>query len=88
MTPLVDATSFCSVASRGSVVRGSLEPEEDEELEPEFDDDDELEPEPDFELDDELEPLDDEAGSAGDPSLTAISSGPLTPAPNWLVIRS
>jgi hypothetical protein len=68
VTPLVDATSFCSVASRGSVVRGSLEPEEDEELEPEFDEDDEPEPEPDdeleldFEPDDELEPLDDEAG--------------------------
>ena len=46
-TPEVADTSFCSVGRRGSVVRGSLELEEDEEPEPEFDDPEPLEPEPD-----------------------------------------
>ena len=36
-------------------------------------------------LDDELLP---DAGSAGDPSDTAMMNGPLTPGPKYLAIRS
>ena len=62
VTPAVAATSFWSVVSRGSVVRGSLcELDEDEELEPELEPDpDEDEPEPlelDFDEREEPEPL-------------------------------
>src|ERR1700742_1802349 len=96
-TPLVEATSFCSVVRRGSVARGSLcaleEPAEEDEP------DDDPEP-PDDEPDDPCEPLDaleleddvwlddPDAGCAGVPSVTAMISGPLLPGPKFSVIRS
>jgi hypothetical protein len=78
-TLAVFLTSVWSVTRRGSCARGSLLLDDEEELElPELE---LLELElPELELPD--------GACAGVPSLTAISSGPLTPGPKYWEIRS
>src|SRR5215469_8000222 len=72
-TPGVCETSFSSVCSRGSLARGSLPAEPWELAEP---------------LEEEEEEEEEEEACAGEPSETAMSSGPFTPAPKLSETRS
>ncbi len=89
-TPLVCETFFSNVVKpRIGSARITTGRTAGELLEPDEPDEPELDEDEDFELD-ELEELEELelAGLAGEPSLTAIRSGPLVPGPKLLAVRS